>query len=170
MEWRRGDYLISDDPARVDLAAVHDFLSNGAYWSPGVPLDVVRRAIAGSVVFGLYWVGDGGNLGADDAGDDDGGEQVGFTRVVTDRATFAWICDVYVLDTHRGHGLGKWLIETVRAHPDLQGLRRWLLATSDAHALYEQFGFVPAEPGRLMEIRDIDMYRRVESGEAADPG
>lgn len=151
MEWRRGDYEISDDPARVDVAAVHDFLANDAYWSPGVPLDVVRRAIAGSLVFGLYH----------------GDEQVGFTRVVTDRATFAWICDVYVLEAHRGHGLGKWLIETVKAHPDLQGLRRWLLATSDAHGLYAQFGFVASDPGKLMEIRDIDIYKRHAQ---ADPG
>lgn len=148
MEWTRGEYEISDDPARVDVAAVHDFLTNDAYWSPGIPLDVVRRAIAGSMIFGLYR----------------GSEQVGFTRVVTDRATFAWICDVYVLDAHRGHGLGKWLIETVKAHPDLQGLRRWLLATRDAQGLYAQFGFVPSDPGKLMEIRDIDIYRRQREG------
>lgn len=145
MEWRRGEYEISNDPARLDVAAIHDFLSNQAYWSPGVPLEIVRRAIAGSLNFGLY--------SAD-------GRQVGFTRVVTDHATFAWICDVYVLPEHRGQGLSKWLMATVNAHPDLQGLRRWLLATSDAHGLYAQFGFTPADAGRMMEIRDIDIYRR----------
>lgn len=145
MEWRRGDYEISDDPARLDVDAVHDFLSNEAYWSPGVPIEVVRKAIDGSLNFGLY------------ASD---GAQVGYTRVVTDRATFAWICDVYVLPEHRGGGLSKWLMETVKAYPDLQGLRRWLLATRDAQGLYAQFGFAPSDPGRLMEIRDIDIYKR----------
>ena len=144
MEWQRGEYLISTDPARVDIDSVHRFLSDEAYWSPGVPLDVVRRAIAGSIVFGLYR----------------GSEQVGLARVVTDRATFAWLCDVYVLKEHRGHGLGKWLMECVKAHPDLQGLRRWLLATRDAHGLYAQFGYEPVDPERFMEIRDPDVYKR----------
>ena len=105
----------------------------------------ICESIEGSLNFGLY------------AAD---GPQVGFTRVVTDRATFAWICDIYVLPGHRGRGLSKWLMETVKAHPDLQGLRRWLLATSDAHGLYAQYGFVPADAGRMMEIRDVDIYRR----------
>jgi GNAT superfamily N-acetyltransferase len=144
MEWQRGEYLISSDPARMDIDSVHRFLSDEAYWSPGVPEDVVRRAIAGSIVFGLYR----------------GSEQVGLARVVSDRATFAWLCDVYVLKEHRGHGLGKWLMECVKAHPELQGLRRWLLATRDAHGLYEQFGFEPVDPGRFMEIRDPDVYKR----------
>ena len=144
MEWTRGEYTVSSDPARIDLQAVHHFLSEEAYWSPGVPLEVVRRAIAGSVVFGLYH----------------GSDQVGLARVVTDRATFAWVCDVFVLPEHRRHGLGKFLVECVRAHPDLQGLRRWLLATRDAHGLYAQFGFTVVEPGRLMEIRDPDAYKR----------
>jgi GNAT superfamily N-acetyltransferase len=144
MEWQRGEYLISTDPARVDIDSVHRFLSDEAYWSPGVPEDVVRRAIAGSIVFGLYH----------------GSEQVGLARVVSDRATFAWLCDVYVLEEHRGHGLGKWLMECVKAHPDLQGLRRWLLATRDAHGLYKQFGFEPVDPERFMEIRDSDVYKR----------
>ena len=144
MEWQRGEYLISTDPARVDIDSVHRFLSDEAYWSPGVPEDVVRRAIAGSIVFGLYH----------------GSEQVGLARVVSDRATFAWLCDVYVLKEHRDHGLGKWLMECVKAHPDLQGLRRWLLATRDAHGLYKQFGFEPVDPERFMEIRDSDVYKR----------
>ena len=144
MEWQRGDYEVSTDPARIDIESVHRFLSDEAYWSPGVPEDVVRRAIAGSLVFGLYR----------------GSAQVGLARVVSDRATFAWLCDVYVLEEHRGHGLGKWLMECVKAHPELQGLRRWLLATRDAHGLYEQFGFEPVDPERFMEIRDPDVYKR----------
>ena len=144
MEWQRGDYEVSTDPARIDIESVHRFLSDEAYWSPGVPQDVVRRAIAGSLVFGLYR----------------GSAQVGLARVVSDRATFAWLCDVYVLEEHRGHGLGKWLMECVKAHPELQGLRRWLLATRDAHGLYEQFGFEPVDPERFMEIRDPDVYKR----------
>ena len=144
MEWQRGEYLISTDPARIDVESVHRFLSDEAYWSPGVPEDVVRRAIAGSIVFGLYHAS----------------AQVGLARVVSDRATFAWLCDVYVLGEHRGHGLGKWLMECVKAHPELQGLRRWLLATRDAHGLYKQFGFEPVDPDRFMEVRDPDVYKR----------
>jgi GNAT superfamily N-acetyltransferase len=144
MEWQRGEYVISTDPARLDIESVHRFLSDQAYWSPGVPLDIVRRALAGSVVFGLFH----------------GTDQIGLARVVSDRATFAWLCDVYVLKEHRGHGLGKWLMECVKAHPDLQGLRRWLLATRDAHGLYKQFGFEPVDPERFMEIRDPDVYKR----------
>lgn len=144
MEWQRGEYLVSTDPARLDIESVHRFLSDEAYWSPGVPLEIVRRALAGSVVFGLYH----------------GTDQVGLARVVSDRATFAWLCDVYVLEEHRGRGLGKWLMECVKAHPDLQGLRRWLLATRDAHGLYKQFGFEPVDPERFMEIRDPDVYKR----------
>jgi GNAT superfamily N-acetyltransferase len=127
--WRRGDYLISTDAARIDMDGLHRFLSEEAYWSPGVAREVVERSIQHSLNFGLYH----------------GDEQVGFARVVTDYATFAWIADVYVLDGHRGRGLGKWLMETVLSHPDLKTLRRWILATADAHGLYARFGFRPAE-------------------------
>ena len=144
VQWRRGDYEISDDPARVDLATVHVWLSTDAYWSVGVPLDIVRRALANSIVFGVYL----------------SGAQVGFARVVSDKASFAWVADVYVSADHRGEGLGKWLMECIKAHPDLQGLRRWLLATRDAHGLYEQFGFITSTTGRLMEIVDLDIYVR----------
>ena len=144
MEWRGGDYVISDDPARVDLVTVHQWLSTDAYWSQGVPLDIVRRALANSIVFGIYH---------DET-------QVGFARVVSDRASFAWVADVYISPDQRGHGLGNWLMECIKAHPDLQGLRRWLLATRDAHGLYEQFGFITSTSGRLMEIVDLDIYTR----------
>jgi len=144
VERRGGDYVSSDDPARVDLATVHQWLSTDAYWSQGVPLDIVRRALANSIVFGIYH---------DET-------QVGFARVVSDRASFAWVADVYISPDQRGHGLGKWLMECIKAHPDLQGLRRWLLATRDAHGLYEQFGFITSTSGRLMEIVDLDIYTR----------
>ena len=129
MKWQRGDYEIDTDPARIDLDVTHGFLTTDAYWSPGVSRDTVERAIANSMSFGIYKV----------SGDD--ARQAGFARVVSDRATFAWICDVFVLPEHRGAGLGKWLMECMTAHPELQGLRRWLLATRDAHGLYKQYGF-----------------------------
>jgi GNAT superfamily N-acetyltransferase len=134
---RREGYEISTDDQRLDRALIHRFLHDDSYWATGVPRDVVDRAITNSLCFGLY--GDNG--------------QVGFARVVTDRAAIAYLADVFVLEEHRGRGLGKWLIETVMAHPDLQGLRRFFLGTADAHALYERYGFRPlAEPGRMMEI------------------
>jgi GNAT superfamily N-acetyltransferase len=138
-----GDYTITSDPARMDVAAVHAFLA-GSYWSPGVPFAVVERAIRHSLCFGLL----------------QGAAQVGFARVVTDRATFAYLADVYVLPEHRGQGLAKRLVREVLAHPELQGLRRFLLATRDAHGLYARFGFQPlANPSRMMEIHDPDAYR-----------
>ena len=131
------DYEISADPARLDLGAIHAFLSR-SYWSPGIPREIVERAAAHSLCFGLYHR---------DA-------QVGFARVVTDRATFGYLADVYVLEAHRGQGLAKDLVRTVLAHPELQGLRRFLLATRDAHGLYQPFGFQPpARPESLLEIR-----------------
>jgi GNAT superfamily N-acetyltransferase len=135
--WRRGDYLISTDRSRLDLELIHRFLSEEAYWSPGVPRDVVERSIEHSLNFGLY------------RGDD----QVGFSRAVTDYATFAWLADVFVLESHRRNELGRWMLETVLAHPELRGMRRWMLATKDAHGLYERFGFRPtAGDPRFMVI------------------
>jgi GNAT superfamily N-acetyltransferase len=133
----REGYEISTDDQRLDRALVHRFLRDESYWAKGVPRDVVDRAIANSLCFGLY-------------GDS---RQVGFARVVTDRAAIAYLADVFVLEEQRGRGLGKWLIETVMAHPDLQGLRRFFLGTADAHSLYARFGFRPlTEPSRMMEI------------------
>ena len=140
MQWERGEYLISTAPEQLDLDVIHRFLSEEAYWSPGVDRDVVARSIENSLCFGLYRAG----------------EQVGFARVVTDRAAFAWLADVFVLPAHRGHGLGKWLVETVLAHPELQGLRLFMLGTADAHSLYERYGFRPVDPGRMMERRHDD--------------
>ena len=140
---RVNTYDIRTDPARLDLDAIHDFLSR-TYWSPGVPKAVVARAIANSVCFGVFH----------------GDAQVGFARVITDKATFAYLSDVYILEAHRGLGLSRRLMQAVRAHPDLQGLRRMMLATRDAHALYAKFGFKPlAVPERFMEIHDPDAYK-----------
>jgi GNAT superfamily N-acetyltransferase len=137
-----GQYSITTDPQKIDLDAVHAFLSR-SFWAEGIPKDIVARSLVNSLCFGLF----------------DGGAQVGLARVVTDRATYAYLCDVYVLESHRGHGLGKWLIETVMAHPDLQGLRRFQLVTRDAHGLYSRHGFAtPAHPERHMEIFKHGMY------------
>ena len=136
---RRDDgYEIDDSPARLDVEAVHAFLTT-SYWSPGVSRDVVERAVAGSLPFGLY---------APD------GAQAGFARAVTDRATYAYVADLFVLEEHRGRRLGVWLVETILAHPDLQGLRRWALATKDAHTLYERFGFRPPRDPRMHLFRE----------------
>ncbi|WP_374563810.1 GNAT family N-acetyltransferase [Ideonella sp.] len=132
----QGGYEISTDPARLDVEAIHAYLTR-SYWSPGISRALVERAAAHSLCFGLY----------------DAAEQVGYARVVTDCTTFAYLCDVYVLEAHRGQGLSKWLMQTVQAHPDLQHLRRFMLATRDAHGLYAAFQFTPiAHPERLMEI------------------
>ncbi len=144
MEWQRPGYVVSDDPARLDVASVHNYLSGRSYWAPGVPRETVRRAIGNSLCFGLY----GGQA------------QVGFARVVTDRATFGYLCDVFVEEAHRGAGLGKWLVECVLAHPDLQGLRRLCLMTRNAHALYAPYGFrALPDPARYLEIHRPDVYR-----------
>lgn len=139
----REGYAISTDTRYLDLPLIHAYLSEESYWAEGVPQEVVRRSIDGSIDFGLY---EGDPLVGT-------AKQVGFARVVTDRATFAWLCDVFVLEPHRGKGLGKWLIEIVLEHPDLQGLRNVLLATRDAHELYSAFGFEPVPEGRFMTIR-----------------
>ena len=143
--WRNGEFEISTDPARVDRDMTHTFLTNDSYWAAGVPRDVFDRSVEGSMVFGIYR----------------GEEQVGFARVVSDRATFAWIGDVFVRDEFRGQGLSKWLMETIVTHPDLHGLRRWMLATRDAHGLYKQYGFTElADPTRFMTRHDPDVYKR----------
>ena len=134
---RREGYEIDDDPDRIDVETVWSFLRD-AYWSPNVPQDVVERSIAGSLALGMY---------APDGG------QAGFARAVTDGATFAWIADVFVLEPHRGRGLGVWLVETLLAHPRMQGLRMITLNTLDAHELYERFGF--SRQGERRMIRFI---------------
>lgn len=153
MEDRRGRFTISTDRARLDRARIREFLST-SYWAPGIPREVVDRSIEGSLCFGVY----------------DGAAQVGFARVITDAATFAYVADVFVLESHRGQGLGLWLMETIRAHPSLQGLRRWSLVTRDAHALYRQVGFTDvANPARWMEIVDREVYRRSSASGRPSP-
>lgn len=138
-EWRRADYLISTDRQRLDVEFIHNFLSTHAYWAFGRSRETVTRSIDNSLCFGLF----------------KSDKQVGFARVVTDYATFAWLADVFVIPEHRGEGLGKWLIESITSVQELGGLRRWLLATRDAHDLYRQFGFTNlSEPDRWMEQRN----------------
>ena len=138
-EWRRGGYVISTDPSMLDLGAVHRFLQR-SYWAADRPLETVQRSVERSLNFGLYRAGDRC--------------QVGFARVVTDFVTFAWLCDVFIDEAHRGQGLGVWLMETVVGHPELQCLRLWMLGTRDAHELYEKIGFTPLSvPERWMQKR-----------------
>jgi len=140
---RFDEYEISTEPELLDLAIIHAFLAK-SYWSPGIPRSIVERAIRNSLCFGLYCRA----------------EQVGFARVITDKATFAYLADVFVLESHRGKGLSKWLLQVIKAHEDLQGLRRFMLITKDAHGLYKQFDFGElANPSRVMEITKPDMYR-----------
>ena len=135
-------YEISTDPSRLDVDAIHAFLTQ-SYWSPGIPRAKVARAIEHSLCFGAFWQG----------------QQVGFARVVTDKTTFAYLCDVYVLDAHRGRGLSKQLMDSIVAHADLQGLRRMMLATRDAHGLYAKYGFTPLRaPDLIMEIHKPNVY------------
>jgi GNAT superfamily N-acetyltransferase len=142
---RRGPYFVSTDPRLLDVSLIHKFLSEQSYWAPGIPRDVVGRSLENSLCFGLFC----------------DSEQIGFARLVTDRATFAWLADVFVIEAHRGQGLGRWLVGSLLEHPDLQGLRRILLGTRDAHGLYQRFGFTPlAEPSRFLEIHRPDIYVR----------
>ncbi len=146
-EWRHGDYVISTERSRLDLDVIHGFLTR-SYWSPGIPRETVERAIQHSLPFGLY-------LGA---------AQVGFARVITDFTSFGYLADVFILEAHRGKGLSKWMMQVLFSHPELQGFRRWMLATRDAHGLYRQVGFTSlAAPERFMEKWDPDIYRRGQS-------
>ncbi|MEA2175817.1 MAG: hypothetical protein QOD00_3409 [Blastocatellia bacterium] len=144
-EWHHGEYSISTDPARLDLETIHTFLCSESYWATGRPVEVIKRSIENSLPFGIYR----------------GDRQVGFARVITDYATFAWLADVFVLEEFRGQGLAKWLVEVILSHPELQGFRRWVLATKDAHELYHRFGFDALNrPERWMERGDPQMLER----------
>jgi GNAT superfamily N-acetyltransferase len=146
------EYLISADPTKLNLDLIHKFLSEHSYWALGIPRDVVARSIVNSLCFGVYALGD--------ANPDSDWRQVGFARVITDRATIAYLGDVFILPEHRGQGLSKRLMEAVLAHPDLQGLRRWMLATADAHELYRRFGFAAlSQPDFFMQRHDPDVYK-----------
>lgn len=144
--YHKDDFTVVTDASGLDVAAIHRYLSR-AYWSEGIPRHIVEKAIASSLCFGLL----------------QGSNQIGFARVVTDRATYAYLCDVYVLEEFRGKGLGVWLMECVMSHPDLQGLRRFSLATRDAHGLYKKFGFAELKkPQSQMEILCNDIYLQPE--------
>lgn len=150
--WRQGEDEISTERNRIDLSFVHGFLSK-SYWAQNISFEVVRRSIENSLCFGLYRRD----------------RQIGFARVVTDRATFAYLCDVFVIEEYRGRGLSKWLMETIRNHSELQGLRRWLLATKDAHGLYSRFGFTELDsPERFMQRFAPDIYASANT--LGDPG
>lgn len=142
-------YTISCDPARLDLGVIHGFLAQ-SYWAKSIPRTLVERSIRNSLCWGVY----------------DASGQVGFARIITDRATFAYLCDVFIAAEHRGKGLSKALVAAVAGHPDLQGLRRWMLVTVDAHGLYEQFGFkIVSQPERHMEIHRQGIYEAMQSAQ-----
>lgn len=144
MDWKQGEFTITDRREDLDVETIHNFLRE-SYWAKGIPRVIVEKSIKNSLCFGLYH----------------SSKQIGFGRVISDQATFAYLADVFVVPTYRGRGLGKWLVSCVLAHPKLQGLRRWLLATLDAHALYEQNGFVGLRnPEWFMEINDRNIYLR----------
>jgi GNAT superfamily N-acetyltransferase len=144
MEWKRGDYTISTEKEKLDRGAIHEFLRR-SYWAGGIPREIVDRSIENSLCFGLY----------------EGERFVGFARVISDNATFGYLSDVFVLESHRGRGLATWFMETILAHPDLQGIRRWMLATRDAHGLYRKVGFTElSKPERIMEKLLADPYGR----------
>jgi GNAT superfamily N-acetyltransferase len=146
MEWVRGEYTLTTDPARVDIDALHEFLAR-SYWAADIPRELVARSVEHSLNFTLLHEN----------------RQVGFARVVTDYATYAYVGDVYVLEAHRGRGLSRWMMETMIAHPELQGFRRWSLLTRDAHGLYARVGFTPlAAPERWMERRPLTAYAAPE--------
>lgn len=145
VESRPDEFLVTTDPARLDLDVIHGFLTN-CYWAKGIPREIVARSIEHSLCFGVY---------------DGSGAQVGFARVISDFATFAYVADVFVLESHRGRGLSKKLMECIMRHPQLQGFRRWTLSTRDAHTLYSQFGFTPLQfPDRYMEILRLNHYEK----------
>lgn len=142
MEWTRDNFTVTDDHARLDRDLIRQFLAS-SYWAKNIPAETVDRSLRNSLCFALL----------------DGARQVGFARVVSDRATFAYLGDVFVVPEYRGRGLAKWLVGCVLGHPELQGLRRWLLGTRDAHGLYRQLGFTPLkDPARFMELHFPNVY------------
>jgi hypothetical protein len=146
MQWQQGEFTITDRREALDIGLIHGFLRE-SYWAKGIPREIVTKALDNSLCFGIFHHT----------------EQIGFGRVITDRATFAYLADVFIVEHWRGRGLGKWLIACVLEHPELQGLRRWLLATWDAHGLYRQHHFVPLRrPEWFMEINHPNLYQGIE--------
>jgi GNAT superfamily N-acetyltransferase len=146
-EAQQDNYLISTDPAKLDLGIIHGYLST-SYWAENIPFAIVEKSVTNSLCFGLYYEQ----------------QQIGFARLITDRTTFAYLADVFILEAHRGKGLSKWLIKTIHAHPELQTLRSWLLQTKDAHGLYKQFGWGEhPNPERIMRKANPDIYKTMRS-------
>lgn len=140
MNWQKEDFIISTDKTKLDIIYIYQYLSRDSYWAHSIPEELVRRSIEGSLCFGVYHHD----------------SQIGFARVITDKSTFAYLADVFIDIAYRGQGLSKWLMESILAHHDLQGLRRFLLATRDAQKLYGKFGFLPLKfPERWMEISGL---------------
>jgi GNAT superfamily N-acetyltransferase len=145
LDWNKENFIISTDKGRLDVGYIHEYLSRQSYWAENIPPHVVKKSIEGSICFGIFI----------------DNKQIGFARVITDTACFAYLADVFVDEQYRGLGLSKWLMEVILGHPDLQGLRRFLLATRDAHGLYEQFGFsVLPFPEKWMHIHNPDVYKQ----------
>lgn len=144
----KGDFIISTDKTKLDVVLIHRYLCTESYWAKNIPMQIVEKSIEGSFCFGIYHKD----------------KQAGFARVITDHATFAYLADVFVVEKYRGRGLSKWLMEVIMNHPGLQGLRRWLLATKDAHGLYAQFGFTPLDkPERIMGLKPFEEYPQPNS-------
>lgn len=144
-ETQFADYTISTNPSLLQIEIIHQYLSKESYWAKNIPIEVVKQSIEGSLCFGVY---------SNDV-------QIGFARLITDKATFAYLADVFILPEHRGKGLSKWLMQTIHAYPQLQGLRRWLLGTKDAHTLYEKFGwtrFGEEQLHRFMQLHNPHVY------------
>jgi GNAT superfamily N-acetyltransferase len=143
----QNQFIISTDKSQLNMGFIHDFLSKESYWAKNIPIETVQKCVDGSCCFGLY------------VKENSISKQIGFARVITDFATFGYLADVFIIETYRGKGLAKWLMEMIMKHPELQGLRGWLLATKDAHALYAQFGFSLLEnTGRFMRLSAFDQY------------
>ena len=143
-QFEKGEYTISTDKERLDLKTIHAFLAS-SYWAEAIPVEVVEKSVEHSLCYGVYHKG----------------EQVGFARVITDLATFAYLADVFIVEAHRGRGLSKWMMSCIMADPELAGVRRWMLVTRDAHGLYSQFGFTPlTNPQAFMEVRVPDPYKK----------
>ena len=142
-----GEFFITTDSVKINLNTVHQFLSQESYWAKDVPIEIVKRSIENSLCFSVFYKD----------------QQIGFARVITDKATFAYLADVFIIKEYRGKGLSKWLLQTIHAHPELQGLRRWLLGTKDAHDLYTQFGWssiTEEQYRRFMQLHNANVYKQ----------
>ena len=149
-EVKKGDYYITTDASKIDATLVHQYLSTESYWAAGISKEIVEKSLLNSQCFGVFYKE----------------QQIGFARLVTDKATFAYLADVFILPAHRGTGLSKWLMEIIHAHPELQTLRRWMLGTKDAHGLYEQFGwtrYTEEVSERFMQKHNPDVYKNTST-------